>query len=46
MSQTLGVTNYETVIAGALLTAIPGVIIFMGLQRHILQGFNLGGVKG
>ncbi len=46
MSQTLGITNYETVIAGALLTAVPGVVIFIALQRHILQGLNIGGVKG
>jgi arabinogalactan oligomer/maltooligosaccharide transport system permease protein len=32
--------------AGVLLAAIPAVILFMGLQRFIVQGLTQGSVKG
>lgn len=45
VSQTLGVTSYETVIAGALLASVPGLIIFLAFQRHVLRGVVVGGLK-
>ena len=37
VSQTLG-ASYETVIAGVLLASIPGLLIFLTFQRHVLRG--------
>ncbi|SFG52811.1 hypothetical protein SAMN05421678_106246 [Actinopolymorpha cephalotaxi] len=44
-SQTLGVASYETVIAGALLASVPGLIVFLTFQRHLLRGVVVGGLK-
>jgi multiple sugar transport system permease protein len=32
--------------AGAVLTVLPALAIFLALQRHYLQGLLLGSVKG
>ena len=32
--------------AGALLTAIPAVILYLFLQRYIVSGLTAGAVKG
>jgi multiple sugar transport system permease protein len=45
-SKALGVTSYETVIAGALLASVPGLIIFLTLHRHVLKGLVIGSVRG
>jgi multiple sugar transport system permease protein len=38
--------NYNLVAAGALLAAIPPVIIFIALQKHFVAGLTLGSTKG
>jgi multiple sugar transport system permease protein len=38
--------NYNLVAAGALLAAIPPIIIFMALQKHFVAGLTLGSTKG
>ncbi|MCM3717720.1 carbohydrate ABC transporter permease [Fictibacillus phosphorivorans] len=38
-------TNYPLLMAGALLSTIPMVIIFIFLQKHLIAGITLGGVR-
>jgi multiple sugar transport system permease protein len=39
-------TNYNLVAAGALLAAIPPVLVFIALQKHFVRGLTLGATKG
>jgi multiple sugar transport system permease protein len=39
-------TNYNLLAAGALLAAIPPILIFIALQRHFVRGLTLGATKG
>jgi multiple sugar transport system permease protein len=39
------VTNWPLIVAGALLAAIPTVIVFFALQRYFIGGLTLGSVK-
>jgi multiple sugar transport system permease protein len=39
-------TNYNLLAAGALLAAIPTVIVFIALQRQFVRGLTLGSTKG
>ncbi len=32
--------------AGALLAAIPSILVFLALQRHFISGLTLGSTKG
>ncbi len=38
--------NYELKIAGAVITIVPVLLLFLALQRHYIQGLLLGSVKG
>jgi arabinogalactan oligomer/maltooligosaccharide transport system permease protein len=38
--------NLGVFAAGALLTAVPVVVLFLYLQRYIVGGVTAGGVKG
>jgi multiple sugar transport system permease protein len=38
--------NYNLVAAGALLAAVPPIIIFIALQKHFVAGLTLGSTKG
>ncbi len=40
------VQDSELMMAGAVLTVLPALAIFLALQRHYLQGLLLGSVKG
>jgi multiple sugar transport system permease protein len=39
-------TNYNLVAAGALLAAIPPILVYIALQRHFVRGLALGATKG
>jgi multiple sugar transport system permease protein len=39
-------TNNNLLAAGALLVAIPPIVIFIALQRHFVRGLTLGATKG
>lgn len=41
-----GVTNWGPVMAATILTILPMVIIFLGLQKYMIQGLTTGAVKG
>ncbi len=40
------VQDTELMMAGAVLTVVPVVLVFLILQRHYVRGLLLGGVKG
>jgi multiple sugar transport system permease protein len=39
-------TNYNLLAAGALLAAVPSLIVFIAFQRHFVRGLTLGATKG
>ena len=39
-------TNYNLLAAGALIAAVPPVVIFILLQKHFVRGLTLGSTKG
>ena len=39
-------TNFNLLAAGALLAAIPTILVFVALQRHFVSGLTLGSTKG
>ena len=41
-----GVTNWGPVMAATVLTIIPILIIFLALQKYMIQGLTTGAVKG
>lgn len=38
--------NYNLLAAGALLAAVPTIIVFVALQRYFVRGLTLGSTKG
>ncbi|HEX6137503.1 MAG TPA: carbohydrate ABC transporter permease [Casimicrobiaceae bacterium] len=40
------VQDNELMMAGAVLTIVPVLVVFLGLQRYYLQGLTMGSVKG
>ena len=39
-------TNYNLLAAGALLAAVPSLLVFIAFQKHFVQGLTLGATKG
>jgi multiple sugar transport system permease protein len=39
-------TNTNLLAAGALLAAVPTILVFLALQRHFISGLSLGASKG
>jgi multiple sugar transport system permease protein len=39
-------TDHNLIAAGALLAAVPTLIVFLALQRHFVRGLTLGSTKG
>ncbi|MDN3935528.1 carbohydrate ABC transporter permease [Arthrobacter sp. YD4] len=39
-------SNYNLIAAGAMITAIPALVIYLLLQRHFVAGLTLGSSKG
>jgi multiple sugar transport system permease protein len=39
-------TDTNLLAAGALLAAIPTILVYMALQRHFISGLTLGSTKG
>lgn len=39
-------TNFNLLAAGALLAAVPSVLVFIAFQRHFVAGLSLGATKG
>jgi multiple sugar transport system permease protein len=39
-------TDYNLLSAGAILVALPTLIVFFALQKHFINGLTLGSTKG
>jgi multiple sugar transport system permease protein len=39
-------TDTNLLAAGALLAAIPTILVYLALQRHFISGLTLGSSKG
>lgn len=39
-------THYGIMMAGASLTALPVIILFLFLQKYFIRGITIGAVKG
>ena len=39
-------TDFNLLAAGALLAAIPTILVYVALQRHFVRGLALGATKG
>lgn len=46
VSTSLGVTNYQAVMAGSLLASVPTILVFLIFQRNFVRGIALSGIKG
>jgi ABC-type glycerol-3-phosphate transport system permease component len=46
ISATRSADMYPIMIAGSVIVALPLIILFLFLQKHIIKGINVGGVKG
>jgi multiple sugar transport system permease protein len=46
MADRFGGTDYQGVMAGSVLVAIPPLVVFFIFRRYIVQGIALTGVKG
>jgi multiple sugar transport system permease protein len=44
--QTFGAVDYGALEAGVMVMALPCVALFLGLQRHYVQGFTTGALRG
>ena len=40
------VQDNELMMAGAVVTTLPVLLVFLALQRHYVEGLTLGSVKG
>jgi multiple sugar transport system permease protein len=40
-----GGANWNLILAGTVISAIPVLIIFLLFQRYFVQGFHLSGIK-
>lgn len=46
ISTTMGVSNYQAIMAGSLLASIPTIVVFLIFQRNFVKGIALSGIKG
>jgi multiple sugar transport system permease protein len=44
--RSFGAIDYGALEAGVMVMAIPCVILFLVLQRHYVQGFTSGAIRG
>lgn len=45
-SQGFGISRWNLVMAGVVLSILPILVVFVVLQRNFIEGITLGGVKG
>jgi len=46
ISTSMGVTNYQVVMAGSLLASLPTILVYLIFQRNFVKGIALSGIKG
>jgi len=39
-------TDYGLLMAGASISALPTIVLFLFFQRYFISGLTLGGIKG
>jgi ABC-type glycerol-3-phosphate transport system permease component len=44
--RTFGAIDYGALEAGVMVMAVPCVALFLALQRHYVQGFTTGALRG
>jgi len=46
ISTSMGVSNYQAIMAGSLLASIPTIVVYLIFQRNFVRGIALSGIKG
>ncbi|TXG79226.1 MAG: carbohydrate ABC transporter permease [Thermomicrobiales bacterium] len=46
LGTSMGVTNYQVIMAGSLLASIPTVVVYLVFQKNFVKGITLSGIKG
>ncbi len=46
LGTSMGVTNYQVIMAGSLLASIPTVVVYLLFQKNFVKGIALSGIKG
>lgn len=46
ISTSMGVSNYQAVMAGSLLASIPTIVVYLIFQKNFVRGIALSGIKG
>jgi multiple sugar transport system permease protein len=46
ISTSMGVSNYQAIMAGSLLASIPTIVVYLVFQRNFVKGIALSGIKG
>jgi len=46
ISTSMGVSNYQAIMAGSLLASIPTIAVYLIFQRNFVRGIALSGIKG
>lgn len=46
ISTTMGVSNYQAIMAGSLIASIPTIVVYLVFQKNFVKGIALSGIKG
>jgi multiple sugar transport system permease protein len=46
ISTSMGVSNYQAIMAGSLLASVPTIAVYLVFQRNFVKGIALSGIKG
>jgi multiple sugar transport system permease protein len=46
ISTSMGVSNYQAIMAGSLLASVPTIVVYLIFQRNFVRGIALSGIKG
>lgn len=46
LGTTMGVTDYQVIMAGSLIASFPTVIVYLIFQKNFVKGIALSGIKG
>lgn len=46
ISTSMGVSNYQAIMAGSLLASIPTIVVYLIFQKNFVRGIALSGIKG
>ncbi len=46
ISTSMGVSNYQAIMAGSLLASVPTIVVYLIFQKNFVKGIALSGIKG